>query len=458
MKKLKIDALFFVLMITVLGLLNLFSTNKPTVSNLENRALKQSPAFSLDGLFSGQFFKDYEDYYSDTFVLRENLVRLSRDFREAMSFMEPDVTLVTAYEDIQLPPEPETPVSGTPSTSLPQSEQFPIPSASPSEGAVTSAPSQNQAKEEQKEPAKDYGDGQNVGYWLVVDGKAVQLFKFNKESFEYYAQVLNQYKEKLGDKVKIYSMIPPTAGEFLKLKKYKGITDSQNDALGFLESKLNPEISTVNVYDALNSHKEEYIYFKTDHHWTALGAYYAYSAFMKDKNEQPVALESYETVDLGEFLGSSYTKTLDKSLEKNPDQVTAYMPFTDYDYLTYHEDKEIKADVIDLKYKDDINNKYLAFISTGGATWSVIKTDVQNGKKILVIKDSFGNALVPFLLPHYEEIYVVDSRFYSINVTGKTITEFIADHGINELLFVIYMEDVNWHKFMNGVENLLGKG
>ena len=74
----------------------------------------------------------------------------------------------------------------------------------------------------------------------------------------------------------------------------------------------------------------------------------------------------------------------------------------------------------------------------------------------MVVKDSFGNVLVPFLLPHYEEIYVVDARFYNIDVTGKNIVEFIEDKGINELLFVIYMEDVNWHKFMQGVENLLG--
>ena len=75
----------------------------------------------------------------------------------------------------------------------------------------------------------------------------------------------------------------------------------------------------------------------------------------------------------------------------------------------------------------------------------------------MVIKDSFGNALVPFLLPHYEEIYVVDSRFYSISAAGKNIVEFIKEKGIGEVLFVIYMEDVNWHKFMSGVENLLGE-
>ena len=72
------------------------------------------------------------------------------------------------------------------------------------------------------------------------------------------------------------------------------------------------------------------------------------------------------------------------------------------------------------------------------------------------VKDSFGNALVPFLLPHYEEIYIVDSRFYSIGATGKNIIEFIGDQRINEVLFIHYMENVNWHQFMEGVEALMG--
>lgn len=474
MKKLRIDSLFFIVFIAVLGLANLLNFSKPTVSRLENRALKQKPSFSLSTFFKGEYTRQYEEYYSDTFVLRDQLVRASKDIKEAMSFLGPDISIVTAYDDQQFPDnDPDgtgasdngNTASGTANngasdvnTLNPGENANSADNASQEDnpsGSASPTPSDT-ATPQPTETPRDYGDGQNLGYWLVVDGQAVQLFKFNKESCEYYAQVLNKYREKLGDDVKIYSIIPPTASEFLKLKKYKGITDSQNDALGFLKSKLDKSITSVNVYDSLNQHKEEYIYFRTDHHWTALGAYYGYKAFMESKGEQPVPLEDYDAVDLGDFLGSTYTKTLDKSLEKNPDQLIAYKPFTDYEYLMYSGSEEKRADVIDMKYANDITNKYLVFISSGGATWSVIKTDVHNGKRLLVIKDSFGNALVPFLLPHYEEIYVVDARFYSINSTGKNIIEFIHDHDINELVFVFYMEDVNWHKFMTGVENLLG--
>lgn len=452
MKKLKIDTIFFIIFITLLGLVNIFNPNKPTVSNLENRALKTMPQLSLTNLVKGSYQRDFEEYYSDTFISRDNLVKISKDINKIMAFLGPNISIVTAVEDVQLPPN------------IPEDDKetvSPMPTGSEAhEDIENSAPTGDNTETATPtptpEPEKDYGDGPNVGYWMVVDGKAVQLFKFNKESFEYYAQVLNKYSEKLGDGVKIYSMIPPTNGEFMQLKKYKGITDSQNDALGFLKSKLDNSISSVDVFDALNKHKDEYIYFRTDHHWTALGAYYGYSEFMSSKGDIPLSLDQFEEIDLGDFLGSSYTKTLDKSLEENPDNIVAYKPLNNHEFTIYKGNEGTKADIIDLKYADDISKKYLTFISSGGATWSRVKTGNKNGKKVLVVKDSFGNMLVPFLVPHYEEIYVVDSRFYSINLTEKNIVEFVKDNQINEVLFCIYMEDVNWHKFMSGVENMLG--
>src|SRR5690554_4487411 len=110
-----------------------------------------------------------------------------------------------------------------------------------------------------------------------------------------------------------------------------------------------------------------------------------------------------------------------------------------------------------MQYADSVTDKYLTFMSSGGSTWSRIKTQVRNGKRLLVIKDSFGNAVTPFMISHYEEVFVVDPRFYNKNITGKNIIEFIEDNGINEVVFCIYMEDVNWHKFMSSVENLLGE-
>ena len=433
MKKLRVDVVFFVVAIALLGLVNLFNTEKPTVSELEHRTLHKRPEFSAQALFSGAYFQGFENYYSDTFIFRDSLVKTSREIRRVFSFLGPGVSIVAAPEEVQLPPEVEE-------------------KASPEEPRETD-------KQQDLNPlleGVDEGDEENVGYWLVVDGQAMQLFKFKRENFDYYAGILNRYRKKLVKEIKLYSMIAPTNSEFVQLKRYQGITDSQNGALNYLNSRLEPGICSINVYDALSSRTDEYIYFRTDHHWTALGAYYAYCAFMETRGEVPVPLEKYRKVDLHGFLGSSYSKTLDKSLEKNPDTLSVYMPFTEHKYTIHYGKGPEKREVIDLQYADSKTNKYLVFISSGELTWGLIETEVKNGKRILVIKDSFGNALVPFLLPHYEEIYVVDSRFYTIGAAGKNILQFIEDNSINEVLFMHYMEDVNWHKFMEGVEALMG--
>lgn len=463
MKKIRLDAIAFILILSGLLVANLLNINKETVSKLENRMLKAKPELTVAELFNGNYFRDYEEYYSDTFIKRDNMVMASRDIKDLLSLNENGVTLVVTRENTdninENIPEPTPSAAETLSPTAASSpgitpqptDHEPIPTnpdelVSPPPAAFsTPTPS----------PPREFKDDESVAYYLIVDGKAVQLFKFNKEGIDYYTDVLNRYEEVLGEDVIIYSMIAPTAGEFVILRRYSDITDSQNDAMDYLYSRLNQGIETVDVYDELNRHKDEYIYFRTDHHWTALGAYYGYRAFATAAGFEPVPLEQYETTQIDDYLGSTYTKTLNKDLLKNPDTIHIYWPFNEYEYIMHNGDKIKYPNLIDMSFAEGDRDKYLIFMSSGGATWAVIKTDVKNGKKILVMKDSFGNNWVPFLLPHYEEIYVVDARFYNESITGMNIPEFMDEFDIKELIFMFYMEDVNWNSFMTKVENHL---
>lgn len=458
MKKIRIDAIAFILIICSLLIVNILNTDKPTASALENRMLKEKPEFSISALFSGNYFRDIEDYYSDTFIKRDNMVKASRDIKDFISFNDEGVTLVVTRETTETVNEkPESNITETPKpAATPKSSQIPStespsgtmePSATPS-ATIEPTP-------EPTDPPKEFGEDESVGYYLIIDGKAVQLFKFNREGIDYYADVLNKYHEILGDDVTLYSLIAPTAGEFAQLRKYSDITDSQNDAMDYLYGRLDDGIVPVDVYDELNLHKDDYIYFRTDHHWTALGAYYGYRAFAKSAGFSPISLDSYETAQVEGYLGSSYTKTLNPDLLKNPDTIHLYFPINEYEYTMYYKYHTETPDIIDMSFADGERDKYLMFMSTGGASWSLIKTDVSNGKKILVMKDSFGNAWVPYLLSHYEEIYVVDARFYNKDVTGMNIPEFIEKYDIGEMVFMFYMEDVNWTSFMQNVEKHL---
>lgn len=100
-------------------------------------------------------------------------------------------------------------------------------------------------------------------------------------------------------------------------------------------------------------------------------------------------------------------------------------------------------------------NKYLAFIS-GDTPLMHIKTDVGNGKKIVVIKESYGNAFVPFLVNHYEEVYVVDPRKYS----GKDkpdfdLPAFVDEHAIDDVLVIDYPLVVSSESYVNILRNII---
>lgn len=365
MKKMQIDTIAFLLIISILGIANFAVINKPEVSELENRALKKKPDFTLAALADGSFFTDYNEYYNDTFIFRDNILQLSSNIQQSMFFSGSDVKIIVSDKSKEYNTAPDNQNTDESSNNQKNPE-------STNEGINIEEP------QESPQPIptqKQYNESDGVGYWLVIDGKAVELFKFNKESFNYYADVLNEYYARLGNKMPIYSLIAPTNSEFVQLRQYKGITDSQNNAIGYLSTKFTNGITAVNAYDILNEHKDEYIYFRSDHHWTALGAYYAYRAFMETKGEEPVPLENYEEVKIDNFLGSTYAKTRDKSIEKNPDTIYAYKPFVKYKYEMHHYNECDEAEIIDMKYADTKLDKYLVFLSSGDSTWAVISTD-----------------------------------------------------------------------------------
>ena len=127
----------------------------------------------------------------------------------------------------------------------------------------------------------------------------------------------------------VYDMIVPTSIDIMLPESTRaGLnTDDQKKAIDYMYGSMLDETKKVNIYDTLMSHNDEYLYFRTDHHWTALGAYYAYEEFAKAKGVKPLPLSKYEKVYFPDFLGSFYADTeKNPALEQNPDVVEAYIP------------------------------------------------------------------------------------------------------------------------------------
>lgn len=275
---------------------------------------------------------------------------------------------------------------------------------------------------------------ENAGSFVIINSVGYEKFKFNEYNANVYIESVNKYAENLIGDTKIYSLIAPTSSEFNMPDEYRDLSGSQKEGIRYAYSNMDSKIITVDAYSNIVAHKSEYLYFKTDHHWTALGAFRAYESFMKIKGEEAVALEKYSRIDSkNKYLGSIYNMTKSERLENNLDDIWYYDPLLPVEYSSINRDETAwdSSQIIFPSYFEH-DRKYSAFMG-GDTAFSHIKVDSQVEKRILVIKDSYGNAFIPFLLPHYRDIFIVDPRYFKNN-----IYDLIEDNKIDEVLIINY--------------------
>lgn len=390
---------------------------KPEISVVEKRDLAQMPPFSVLSLMKGNLTRDIETFYADTFPLRDEFVSLSAVLKEQQGIRKDDVRIVeqSGGESQELSSKPQ------------QNEAF-IPDASSEPQEAT----ESKAETEQK-PAAPETENETVGPvsngMFVYKGMAMSLFGGSDQMAQWYAQVLNTYQSELPN-VQVYNMIIPTAIEFYVPEKYRDLTASQEQTMGVIYNALDSKIKKVNAFPNLKAHTDEYLYFRTDHHWTGRGAYYAYRAFCEQAGFEPIQLEDCETRRLDHFIGTMYAQTQDSSLLENPDYVEYFMFPQAYQAELYVRNSPYYGVPCSLwaEYAKSPNS-YSVFLA-GDFPLIKVSTDLHNGRKIMVVKESFGNAFAPFLINHYEEVYIVDQRYFQL-----AAVEFIKEQGINELLF-----------------------
>jgi hypothetical protein len=281
------------------------------------------------------------------------------------------------------------------------------------------------------------GKGKRQGGVVVIGDTALEFYGFNKKINQKYVDIINNFDDKYRGTVSTTALIAPTNIEFKIPKEYRDLTDSQHDAIQYIYSNLNDDVAKIAVYDTLAKHSGEYVYFRTDHHWTALGAYYAYWEYVKALGLPHTALLSYPQVRLDGFLGSFYNAIGgNKEMKNNPDYVLAYEPVVPYTMYGYNDSKfSDKMEIRLVRKPEEIlnKNKYLAF-SGGDLPVIDIKMQSNTGRRLIIFKESFANAFIPFLTENYDEILVVDFRYFEGDVD-----KLIADYKINEALFINYV-------------------
>lgn len=424
---------------------------RPEVSELEKRELAPMPEFSAEALFSGEYFSGIAEHFSDTVPFREQLVVLNSRMKKAMGISAPTfygtVDIVADDEGNSLEDEP---VQITPQQTEPVMQQTDAADDSPDEAASEPAVSETTTASE----TTGIADFSNNG--IVVDGvkmygedAGVMLFGGNKKQGARYAEIINKFKASL-ENVNVYNMVVPTSVEFYLPKKYSKYSSSEKDSIDYIYSCLSPDVLPIDAYSKIAEHTDEYIYLRTDHHWAPLGAYYAYTAFCEALGMEYHPITDYtEKVKQG-FVGSLYGYTNDITLANAPEEFHYFLPpdvtysVQTYNYATLAPNK---GGALFHEYVEGANC-YGMFLGAD-AIHTKITTSTQNGRKIVVFKESYGNAFVPFLVNNFEQIYVIDIRYF-----GTNAVDYIKKIGATDVLFIDNCFAANTSSLIKHIEDL----
>ncbi|MDD7404002.1 MAG: DHHW family protein [Butyribacter sp.] len=269
---------------------------------------------------------------------------------------------------------------------------------------------------------------------VVIGNAGYELYSYVDSIAGRYASLVNKLTKKLEGQAQVYTLVAPTsAGITMPDNKRNQVnSSSQEKALRKIQKKLSGRETFVPLYDTLMQHRKEYIYFRTDHHWTSLGAYYAYEIFCQSKGIQPNPLSAYKKTEAPGFKGTFYQETnQNKNLKK--DTLISYHPLGSKIEMKYTTTNGVtaKAPVIADAENYGAGLKYCAYIA-GDNPYTVIKNKaICDKSSCIVVKESYGNAFVPYLADHYQTIYVLDYRYWE-----GSLTQFAKKKKVKDIILI----------------------
>lgn len=437
---------------------------RPTESLVEKRVLASFPEWDTESFLSGWYFNQVETWYSDTYPVREPMVAMNQSIEKLygitpeVGFTGGDVVADELPVEEDLDEEKE----------LEERKEVVIPY--PLEPVET--------------PDVDTWGAQITEVLMrglyTQDGKCYGLFYFNQEAANRYTAAVNLAAQRLEGKCTVYSMLAPMSSAiYLDDELVASLGGSnQRDALAYYYSQLSDDVNLIKIYDTLEDSKDDYIYFGTDHHWTMRGAYEAYVELCDVMGLEVVdALNKWDYIEYSPFQGS-YATGLDGQTVLEPDTVEAWVPEDTNDQLYWDWDGALepkgKYNIInDLNLEAKSNGHYgsiykhedsAGFATFGGGDWALVRIEnpnIDDGSTLLIVKDSFGDAVYPLMVSHYQHIYVIDFRYFD-----NGIVKFALDHDVDDVIFINCLavtstpaaSDVLWNRIVDDTSNEVFEG
>ena len=442
------------ILLTAVGMfvfLNFFP--RSTVSSLERRELTSFPTFSMEKLQSGDYTTSVSSWYSDTEPYRDYWMAMSMDLKKARALQiapaeeqiafiagddMPDAELAEDFgmgisHGAEVAADSDGYGAAVENSSNPTAVACEAQTADEAEAADSESIAENAAA----------ANGKITNQGIIIVGAAptarALMMYFGKNGGEQYAKVVNTYQEKFTD-VQVYCMIVPTAVEFYCPEKVKSRVQSEEATIENLYAHLLPEVKPIRLIPELKQHTDEAIYLRTDHHWSPRGAYYAAREFCKVAGVHVPDLSEFDERVTHSFVGTMYGFTQDVSIKRSPEDFVYYEPknveyTTTYTNYSIDENYRVTAEhkpytgKFFFHYRDGSGAAYSTFMG-GDCKITRVVTSTKNGRKVLILKDSFGNALPGYLFGSFEEVHVIDGRYFT-----KNMVAYVSQYGITDIVF-----------------------
>lgn len=420
--KLNHEVLFLsVVGVIFIGLTIVFSFfPRSEFSEVERRELAKFPEFSLEKLMSGKYAEEIGAWFSDSEPFRDSFMAAHLSLKDKMGMKVGGDDAVTFHATSDGPDEG-------------------------AEGGAKVAKDERDIKDFEKAGgAEEVTKVANAGIIVVGTGKNVRaLMAFGGvPGPSPYAKVLNEYKKTFGDKVNVYGMVIPTAIEYYCPEKVKSRTKSQGAVIRDIYRQLDPGVKAVDVYTELGKHVDEDIYLRTDHHWSPLGGYYAARRLAEVAGVTVPDLKNFDRHVVRDYVGTMYGYSKDLAVKNAPEDFVYYMPkdstyTTTYTNFTIDKDFHVTGEQAPsrgsyfIKFKDGASGAYCTFMG-GDSKIVKVQTGKKNGRKLVIIKDSFGNTIPGYLFGSFEEVHVLDFRYFP-----RSLKKYVADNSITDIAVCI---------------------
>ena len=427
----------------IVGLLFFF---RPGTSTVEKRELTKFPKLTLSSLWDGSFFTEVSLWYSDTYPMRDRLIAADQTLKSAYGVTTSTMMVGGHQQGDEIPTETAKADTAdeTEREEILREENTGKDTDAEEEKEPVSAPD---SKEMEAEIQNQIQQG-----LYVKNGAAYSVYYYSQSAAETYAQALNQAARELEGQADVYSiLVPNNSGAMLSEEELESLGGSdQTQAISYYHS-LYEGVKPVKTIETLREHNDEYLYFRTDHHWTQLGAYYVYQNFCEEKGIQPHELSDFDTMTFSPFLGTFYTELKNQDMAENPDTVEAYVPMGTNDMTYWDTDgTEYQWNIIEDVSAWDQSSGYYCYIG-GDKPLSIIENpEIRDGSSCLVLKESYGNCFVPFLVDHYETVYVVDFRYANVNVV-----DYVKEKNIQDLIIMNNITIIGSDKVASTIAGLL---